>query len=101
MNQPLKNEITEICLLSILKQSPRNGFDLVLELDKYIGLKNIVHEHCFYYLRKNGYCMLVFEEYKGEKQGVYYITPKGLSRLTDFLNLKKSIDEIYNLLLSI
>lgn len=95
MNRLLRNELAEICILSIIRKGPINGCRIILEIDKWIGIENLTHEFCFYELRKKGYCSVIFDDQNEERMGLYCITSKGLERLSDFLALQNSIKIIY------
>ncbi len=95
MNRLLRNELAEICILSIIMNRPVNGCKLILEVDKLIGIENLTREFCFYELRKEGYISVVYDE---EKQGAYHITPKGIERLSDFLKLHDIFENICQLI---
>ena len=87
MNKLLRNELAEICILSILRKGPINGCKLILKIEKYIEIENLTREFCFYELRKKGYYSVMHDEQGDENIGLYCIVPKGLERLSDFLAL--------------
>ena len=69
MNEPLQNELVELCMLLILQEKPVSGLEMILELDKHMGLENVLNEHCFSDLREKGYGSLIFEKVDGERRG--------------------------------
>ena len=98
MNEPLQNELVELCMLLILQEKPVSGLEMILELDKHMGLENVVNEHCFSDLREKGYGSLIFEKVDGERRGMYHMTQKGADRLSDVLALGESATLLCRLL---
>ncbi len=98
MSEAMWNELTEICMLAVMNNSPVRGDELILALDNYIGLENIINDTCFCDIREKGYCRIGYELRNGEMRRVYCITQKGMERLNSFVSILEAAEKIKTLL---
>lgn len=79
-----KKGVLELCVLYLLKNEPRYGYEVTQLVNKYISLAEGALYPILRRLVKEGYCTTYLEESTGGPARKYYqITPEGRDYLSD------------------
>lgn len=95
MDSQLKKGMLEYCILAYLNQKPSYGYDIVKNISELIPITESTLYPILKRLESKQSVETFSQEYNGRLRKYYKITPSGRIILTEFMESRVQVEEIY------
>ncbi len=94
MNVQLKRGLTDVCVLTALKDSDSYGYKIIADLSDVMVMSESTLYPVLKRLESQGFLNTYSKDYNGRLRKYYKITNAGVGRIKDFLEEWKEMEKI-------
>ena len=94
MDAQMKKGLLEVCVLSAIKDEESYGYKIISELEPYIKISESTLYPILRRLETNGAVTTHSLEYNGRLRKYFRITPKGRSKIAEFVEDMAEFEKI-------
>jgi len=99
MDAQIKKGLLDACILAALEHGESYGYKIIEDTRDVIEISESTLYPILKRLEQNGFLTAQSKEYNGRLRKYYYITEQGLARLSEFREILRGMDKIYEFIL--
>lgn len=95
MDTQRKKGVLDVCVLSVLKQGPSYGYQMIQDVSECISVTDSTMYPILRRLESGGFVTTYSQEHNGRTRKYFKITPLGDTKIQDFLDEWDEMKQIY------